>query len=146
MSITVEQVREAQQRIKGIAVQTPLKSAYTLSDKTGRNIWLKMETMQPTGAFKIRGAANAIQALSEEQRVAAKAEERRNRKLAKQALLTGKARRRQELESLRAAFAPFVGEHAAEWQRLLAERSGDSAAAAQIFHYHRKNECAFFAT
>ncbi len=68
MSITVEQVREAQQRIKGIAVQTPLKPAYTLSDKTGRNIWLKMETMQPTGAFKIRGAANAIQALSEEQR------------------------------------------------------------------------------
>ncbi len=68
MSITVEQVREAQQRIKGIAVQTPLKPAYTLSDKTGRNIWLKMETMQPTGAFKIRGAANAIQALSGEQR------------------------------------------------------------------------------
>lgn len=68
MSITVEQVQEAQQRIKGIAVQTPLKPAYTLSDKTGRNIWLKMETMQPTGAFKIRGAANAIQALSEEQR------------------------------------------------------------------------------
>lgn len=68
MLITVEQVRVAQQRIKGIAVQTPLKPAYTLSDKTGRNIWLKMETMQPTGAFKIRGAANAIQALSEEQR------------------------------------------------------------------------------
>ena len=70
MGITLEDIRVARKRIQGIAIQTPLKPAYSLSDKTGRNIWLKMETMQPTGAFKLRGAANAILQLSPAQQQA----------------------------------------------------------------------------
>lgn len=64
MEITLSHIQAARERIQGVAIQTPLKPAYTLSEKTGRNIWLKMETLQPTGAFKLRGAANAILQLS----------------------------------------------------------------------------------
>lgn len=67
MEITLDDIRAAHARISSIAFQTPLKPAYSLSERTGRKIWLKMETMQPTGAFKLRGAANAILQLSPEQ-------------------------------------------------------------------------------
>ncbi|MBX2877827.1 MAG: pyridoxal-phosphate dependent enzyme [Saprospiraceae bacterium] len=70
MDITLQDIKAARDRIQGIAVQTPLKPAYSLTERTGRNIWLKMETMQPTGAFKLRGAANAIMQLSPEQKQA----------------------------------------------------------------------------
>ena len=70
MEITLNDIRAAAERIRGIACQTPLKPAYTLSEKSGRNVWLKMENMQPTGAFKLRGAANAILQLSPAQRQA----------------------------------------------------------------------------
>ncbi len=70
MEITLEDIKAAAERIKGIACRTPLKPAYTLSEKSGRNVWLKMESMQPTGAFKLRGAANAILQLSPAQRQA----------------------------------------------------------------------------
>lgn len=70
MEITLEDVKAAASRIQGIACRTPLKPAYTLSEKSGRNVWLKMENMQPTGAFKLRGAANAILQLSPAQRQA----------------------------------------------------------------------------
>jgi len=66
--ITIEHIREAQKRIAGFAIHTPLKPSYTLSEKTSRQVWLKLENMQPTGAFKLRGAANAIMNLSEAQR------------------------------------------------------------------------------
>lgn len=65
--ITLKNILEAQKRIEKLIIRTPLKPSYTLSKKTGRNIWLKLENMQPTGAFKIRGAANAVLNLSEEQ-------------------------------------------------------------------------------
>jgi len=68
MEITLQHIQAARERIKGVAIQTPLKPAYTLSERTGRNIWLKLESMQPTGAFKLRGAANAILQLSTDQK------------------------------------------------------------------------------
>ena len=58
--ITLNDVITAQKQIAKIVIQSPLKPSYTLSDKTGKQIWLKMENMQPTGSFKLRGAANAI--------------------------------------------------------------------------------------
>lgn len=70
MEITLNNIRAAAERIRGIACQTPLKPSYSLSEKSGRNVWLKMESMQPTGAFKLRGAANAILQLSPAQRQA----------------------------------------------------------------------------
>jgi threonine dehydratase len=66
--INIKHIEEAQKRIADFAIQTPLKPSYTLSEKTGRQVWLKLENTQPTGAFKLRGAANAILNLSEAQR------------------------------------------------------------------------------
>jgi threonine dehydratase len=66
--ITLTDVYEAKDRIREIATRTPLKPSLSLEALTGRTVYLKMETMQPTGAFKIRGAANAILALNPELR------------------------------------------------------------------------------
>lgn len=53
----------AQQAIKGVACRTPLVEAPSLSS-ADRHVRLKLETAQPTGAFKLRGAANALARLS----------------------------------------------------------------------------------
>lgn len=46
--------------------ETPLKPSFELGWRTGARIFLKLENMQATGSFKIRGAANAILKLAEE--------------------------------------------------------------------------------
>lgn len=61
-------VRKAGRAIQGIALRTPLIASQSLSARTGQPIWLKLETLQPTGAFKIRGAANALKLLTASQR------------------------------------------------------------------------------
>jgi threonine dehydratase len=61
--VDLETIRAAAKRIAGIAVQTPLVRAPfpgLAGRGTGRAIWLKAESLQPIGAFKIRGAANKI--------------------------------------------------------------------------------------
>ena len=61
--VDVETIRAAAARIATIAMKTPLvRAAFPgLSGYgTGREIWLKAESLQPIGAFKIRGAANKI--------------------------------------------------------------------------------------
>jgi threonine dehydratase len=55
--VTLRDVQAAAVRIEGIAMRTPLLPF-------GEDFWLKPESLQPIGAFKIRGAANAIAALS----------------------------------------------------------------------------------
>lgn len=60
-------VEEARERISEIAVRTPLVSAAALDAVAGSRVMLKMETTQPTGSFKIRGAASKIGALSSEE-------------------------------------------------------------------------------
>jgi len=65
--VTVDQIRAAAARIADIAVKTPLVEAAFpgLSGfGTSKRIWLKAESLQPIGAFKIRGAANKILQLS----------------------------------------------------------------------------------
>ncbi len=66
--ISLDDIRAAQERIRGLAVETPLKPAYALSDLVGCPVRLKLETAQPTGAFKLRGAANAVLSLPEDAR------------------------------------------------------------------------------
>lgn len=63
-------IHAARAAIAGIACRTPLVPAPSLSAVCGRDIRLKLETVQPTGAFKIRGAANALARLSAERRAA----------------------------------------------------------------------------
>ena len=53
----IERARDA---INTIAAQTPLLPSPYFSKKTDHEVFLKLETMQPIGAFKLRGAANAI--------------------------------------------------------------------------------------
>ncbi|MCY4032595.1 MAG: threonine/serine dehydratase [Hyphomicrobiales bacterium] len=67
MSLNLRDVRAAHKRIRHISVATPLIPSM-LSGQTGCELLLKLETTQPTRAFKIRGAANAIGSLTDEQK------------------------------------------------------------------------------
>ena len=67
---TIEDVRQAQERLTGIARVTPVFSSETLSRLAGRPVLLKAENLQRTGAFKIRGAYNTIAQLSADERAA----------------------------------------------------------------------------
>jgi len=65
--VDVETIRAAARRIAGVAVKTPLVRAPfpgVAGRGTGREIWLKAESLQPIGSFKLRGAANKILQLS----------------------------------------------------------------------------------
>jgi threonine dehydratase len=52
----------------GIATRTPLIASPELTERLGVAVYLKLETLQRTGAFKIRGAANKLRSLTEGQR------------------------------------------------------------------------------
>jgi threonine dehydratase len=60
-------VYAARQRIRGLAIETPLVPS-ALSARAGCEVLLKLECFQPIGAFKIRGAANAVAGLADEAR------------------------------------------------------------------------------
>ena len=66
---TADDVLAAAERIEGRIKRTPLVHGEKLSALTGANIWLKLENLQYTGAFKERGALNKLMLLSEEERV-----------------------------------------------------------------------------
>lgn len=57
---TFEMVEEAASRIRDVANRTPLVPSFGLSRLTGADVRLKLESTQPTRAFKVRGAANVI--------------------------------------------------------------------------------------
>ena len=64
--INLATVLEARGRIRNFVVKSPLKPSFELGRRTAAQVFLKLENMQATGSFKIRGAANAILKLSEE--------------------------------------------------------------------------------
>jgi threonine dehydratase len=61
--INIDDVRAAAKSVAGVAVRTPLLRAEWAGD-----LWLKPESLQPIGAFKLRGAYNALVSLPEAQR------------------------------------------------------------------------------
>ncbi|MEQ6916181.1 hydroxyectoine utilization dehydratase EutB [Halomonas aquatica] len=63
--VTLERLYQARRRIAGQVVRTPLVRSAALSARFEAEILLKLETCQPTGAFKLRGATNMIAALIE---------------------------------------------------------------------------------
>ncbi len=63
--VTLEEIRAARERIRTVAKVTPLIDVSSLA---GRPLWLKCESLQPGGAFKIRGAYNMVAQLSDEER------------------------------------------------------------------------------
>lgn len=72
MSPDVESVaRDAEtsaRRLAGYVVETPLVFSRAFSNATGANVWLKLENLQDTGSFKLRGATNRLLAMSDEER------------------------------------------------------------------------------
>jgi threonine dehydratase len=66
--VTLESIHEAQARLAGVALRTPLSSSTTFSRMTGAQVFLKCENLQRTGSFKIRGAYNKLAQLSPAER------------------------------------------------------------------------------
>jgi len=62
---TLKDFELAQQRISGIAIETPMLKSHWLSEQTGGNVWFKCENLQRTGAYKLRGAYNLMSQLSD---------------------------------------------------------------------------------
>ena len=67
---TFADVRLAAERIEGVAHRTPVLTSRTADLNTGARLFFKAENLQRAGAFKFRGASNAIAALSDGQRAA----------------------------------------------------------------------------
>ena len=63
----LERIRDAARRIAGSAHRTPVITSATLDAATGQKLFFKCENLQRVGAFKFRGAFNAVMRLSEEQ-------------------------------------------------------------------------------
>src|SRR6266704_5171600 len=69
--VSLAEIKEAQARLRGIAVRTELLQSQLLQDgslNASRKLYLKPENLQPIGAFKLRGAYNKIASLSDEER------------------------------------------------------------------------------
>ncbi len=64
--LTLDLIREAQARIAGRVHRTPVVTSRSFNQVAGREVWFKCENLQRAGAFKIRGATNKIQALTDE--------------------------------------------------------------------------------
>jgi len=63
-----DMIKAAQKRIKGHAHVTPVMTSNTLNQHTGAEVFLKCENFQRMGAFKFRGAYNAMSQLTDEQK------------------------------------------------------------------------------
>jgi threonine dehydratase len=66
--VSLSDIRAARERIAGKIIPTPTVSSPTLSERAGAPVYLKLETRQTTGAFKLRGASNAIASLSRQEK------------------------------------------------------------------------------
>lgn len=62
---TLDDVRAAADRIRGLAHRTPVLTCETLDRLAGRALFFKCENLQKVGAFKYRGATNAVRKLSD---------------------------------------------------------------------------------
>ena len=67
--IDIAAIHRAAERIRDIAACTPLRRSFELSRHLGTGVYLKLENMQDTGSFKIRGAANFVRRASESQNI-----------------------------------------------------------------------------
>lgn len=66
--LSIQKVWEARKRISPLIHRTPLLYSFVLSEQIGRPVYLKLETVHDIGAFKVRGAANKILSLSDEEK------------------------------------------------------------------------------
>ena len=68
LPVTYADVAAAAKTLDGVAHRTPVQTARTIDERTGANVYFKCENLQRMGAFKFRGAFNALSGLSVEQR------------------------------------------------------------------------------
>ena len=66
--ITFDDIARAHERIKAHARRTPVLTSRTVDERTGASVFFKCENFQRMGAFKFRGAFNALSQLGEEQK------------------------------------------------------------------------------
>lgn len=66
--IDLTDIQQAAERLDGVVRHTPMLHSHRLSERLGCEVHLKLENLQLTGAFKIRGATNCIAQLSESER------------------------------------------------------------------------------
>ncbi|MCY0907793.1 MAG: threonine ammonia-lyase [Sulfobacillus thermosulfidooxidans] len=66
-SITLESVRQAAQALQGVTVVTPLQESVYINDLLGARVFFKLENLQRTGSFKLRGAYNRLRQLTPEE-------------------------------------------------------------------------------
>ena len=67
MTVTLNDILQAAERIKPYAHRTPVLTNESLNQKVGAQVYLKCENLPKVGAFKFRGACNAVFSLSEEE-------------------------------------------------------------------------------
>ena len=63
MAFSLANILAARQVIRGVADATPFVPSPFMSERCGQDFLLKLENMQPIGAFKLRGAYNAVMSL-----------------------------------------------------------------------------------
>jgi threonine dehydratase len=63
--VTLAAIREAAQHLRGVAVRTPLLPCDDLSERIGAPVFVKPESLQRVGAFKLRGAFTLVRQLAE---------------------------------------------------------------------------------
>ena len=66
--ISLDDVRAAAGRMRGVAHRTPVLTSRALDEATGATVFLKAENLQRVGAFKFRGAYNAVASLTDAER------------------------------------------------------------------------------
>lgn len=67
-TVTFEMIKEAAQNLKGVIKETDFCFAESLSERSGAEVYLKLENLQQSGSFKIRGAYNKMLHLSDEEK------------------------------------------------------------------------------
>ena len=68
MTLTLDDIRAAADRLAGQIERTPCRHSRTLSEITGAEVWIKFENLQFTAAYKERGALNKLMLLSDEEK------------------------------------------------------------------------------
>jgi threonine dehydratase len=66
--VTLHDIYRARRRIASVARRTPLIHSTWLADRAGASVYLKLESVQETGSFKIRGATNKLLSLTADER------------------------------------------------------------------------------
>ena len=64
---SIDDIRAAAERIKGVGHRTPILTSQTMDEMAGRKLFFKCENLQKVGAFKLRGGWNAVSMLNDEE-------------------------------------------------------------------------------